>query len=94
MLFDELKHAKNRLEAAREKARQAEKAAGEFIEKSAEDGLAGCSDMLHNLKETLSLKQESETAEKKVLKEKAKLDDVSRRAKEEGLPVEESPDPE
>ena len=44
-------------------------------------------DLLTHLKETLALQEKSEEANKKVLKEQAKLMEISQRAKDEGLSV-------
>ena len=43
--------------------------------------------LLKHLKETIALQEKSEEANKKVLKERAKLKEISQRAKDEGLAV-------
>jgi hypothetical protein len=85
-LFDELKHAEKRVEAAKKRARQAAKSATDFI-KDADDVQLNDPNLLTHLKERISLQEKSDEANKKVLKEQAKLMDVSQRAKDEGLAV-------
>ncbi|WP_035239273.1 amino acid permease [Desulfobacter vibrioformis] len=85
-LFDELKHAEKRVEAAKKRARQVATSATDFI-KDAGDMPLNDPDLLTHLKAMLALQEKSEEANKKVLKEQAKLMEVSRRAKDEGLAV-------
>lgn len=85
-LFDELKHAEKRVEAAKKRARQAAKSATEFIQ-DADDMQFNDPNLLTNLKEKIALQEKYEEANKKVLKEQAKLMEVSQRAKDEGLAV-------
>lgn len=86
LLFDELKHAEKRVEAAKKSALQAAKSATEFI-KDADEMQLNDSNLLKHLKEKIALQEKSEEANKKVLKEQAKLKEISRRAKDEGLAV-------
>jgi hypothetical protein len=85
-LFDELKHAEKRVEAAKKRARQAAKSATEFIQ-DADDMQLNDPNLLTHLKEKIALQEKYEEANKKVLKEQAKLMEVSQRAKDEGLAV-------
>nr|WP_319392321.1 amino acid permease [uncultured Desulfobacter sp.] len=85
-LFDELKHAEKRVEAAKKRARQAAKSAAEFIQ-DADDMQLNDPNLLTHLKEKITLQEKYEEANKKVLKEQAKLMEVSQRAKDEGLAV-------
>jgi phosphoenolpyruvate-protein kinase (PTS system EI component) len=85
-LFDELKHAEKRVEAAKKRARQAAKSATDFI-KDADDMQFNDPNLLTHLKEKVALQEKYEEANKKVLREQAKLMDVSQRAKDEGLAV-------
>jgi len=85
-LFDELKRAEKRVEAARKSARQAAKSAADFI-KNADEIQLNDPNLLKHLKEKLALQEKSEVANKKVLREQAKLMDISQRAKDEGLAV-------
>jgi len=84
ILFDELKHAEKRVASAKKKALQAAKSATNFI-KDADDMPLNDPNLLKHLKETIALQEKSEEANKKVLKERAKLMDISQRAKDEGL---------
>jgi len=84
ILFDELKHAEKRVASAKKKALQAAKSATNFIE-DADDMPLNDPNLLKHLKETIALQEKSEEANKKVLKERAKLMDISQRAKDEGL---------
>ena len=86
LLFDELKHAEKRVASAKKKALQAAKSTTDFI-KDADDMPLNDPDLLRHLKETLALQEKSEEANKKVLKEQAKLMEISQRAKDEGLAV-------
>ena len=86
LLFDELKHAEKRVASAKKKALQAAKSTTDFI-KDADDMPLNDPDLLRHLKETLALQEKSEEANKKVLKEQAKLMEISERAKDEGLAV-------
>ena len=85
-LFDELKHAEKRVEAAKKRAMQAAKSATDFI-KGADGMDLNDPNLLKHLKETIALQEKSEEANKKVLKERAKLKEISQRAKDEGLAV-------
>jgi hypothetical protein len=86
LLFDELKHAEKRVASAKKKALQAAKSATDFI-KDADEKQLKDPDLLKHLKEMLALQEKSEEADKKVLKEQAKLMEISQRAKDEGLSV-------
>jgi len=86
LLFDELKHAEKRVASAKKKALQAAESTTDFI-KDADDMPLNDPDLLRHLKETLALQEKSEEANKKVLKEQAKLMEISQRAKDEGLAV-------
>ena len=86
LLFDELKHAQKRVDAAKKSARQAAKSATEFI-RDADEMQLNDPNLLTHLKEKIALQEKSEEANRKVLKEQAKLKEVSRRAKDEGLAV-------
>lgn len=85
-LFDELKHAEKRVEAAKKRAIQAAKSASEFIQ-DADNLQLNDPNLLIHLKEKIALQERAEAANKKVLKEQAKLKDISQRAKDEGLAV-------
>ncbi|NDY71239.1 amino acid permease [Desulfobacter hydrogenophilus] len=85
-LFDELKHAEKRVDAAKKIAQQAARSATDFI-KDADDMQFNDPDLLTHIKEKLALQEKSEEANKKVLKEQVKLMEVSQRAKDEGLAV-------
>ncbi|WP_020585803.1 amino acid permease [Desulfobacter curvatus] len=87
LLFDELKHAQKRVEAAKKSARQAAKSATEFIQ-DADEMQFNDPNLLKHLKEKIALQEKAEEANKKVLKEQAKLKEISQRAKDEGLAVE------
>ncbi|WP_321495653.1 amino acid permease [uncultured Desulfobacter sp.] len=86
LLFDELKHAEKRVESAKKTAQQAAKSATDFI-KDADDMQLNDPNLLKHLKETLSLQEKYEEANKKVLKEQAKLKEIAQRAKDEGIAV-------
>nr|WP_320189897.1 amino acid permease [uncultured Desulfobacter sp.] len=86
LLFDELKHAEKRVEAAKKRAQQAAKSATDFI-KEADELQLNDSNLLTHLKEKIALQEKSDEANKKVLKEQAKLKQISQRAKDEGLAV-------
>lgn len=86
LLFDELKHAQKRVETAKKRAQQAAKSATDFI-KDADELQFNDPNLLTHLKEKIALQEKSEEANKKVLKEQAKLKEISRRAKDEGLAV-------
>ena len=86
-LFDELKHAEKRVQTAEKGAYQAAKLAADFLEKADEAPLSD-PDMAGHLREALALRDKSEEAKKKLLKERAKLMDISQRAEEKGLPIE------
>ncbi len=85
-LFDELKHAEKRVAVAEKRAFQAAKSATEFLEDSQEMNLSD-PNLLKHLKETLALREKSDDANKKVLRERAKLMEISQRAKDEGIAV-------
>nr|WP_321400855.1 amino acid permease [uncultured Desulfobacter sp.] len=85
-LFDELKHAEKRVEMAKKRAQQAAKSASEFI-KDVDDLQFDDPNLLTHLKEKIALQEKADAANKKVLKEQAKLKDISQRAKDEGLAV-------
>ncbi|MDX9963284.1 amino acid permease [Desulfobacter postgatei] len=84
LLFDELKHAEKRVEMAKKIALQAAKSATDFI-KDAHEIEINDPNLLTHLKEKIALQEKTEEANKKVLKEQAKLNAISQRAKEEGL---------
>lgn len=86
LLFDELEHAEKRVASAKKTALQAAKSATDFI-KDADEKQLNDPDLLTHLKEMLALQEKSEEADKKVLKEQAKLMEISQRAKDEGLSV-------
>ncbi len=92
ILFDELKHAEKRVETAEEKAHEAAKAANDYIKKNEQESSLGDPQIMGNLKEALLLRKNSEEANKNVLRERAKLIEVSERAKDQGLTVEEQPE--
>jgi len=84
LLFDEVKHAEKRVEMAKKIALQAAKSATDFI-KDADEIEFNDPNLLTHLKEKIALQEKSEEANKKVLKEQAKLKAISQRAKDEGL---------
>ncbi len=86
LLFDELKHAEKRVQAAKKGVLQAAKSATDFI-KDADDMQLNDPNLLKHFKEMLALQEKFEEANKKVLKEQAKLMDISQRARDEGLAV-------
>ena len=86
LLFDELKHAEKRVAVAEKRALQAARSATGFLEDAQEMDLND-PNLLTHLKETLALREKSDDANKKVLKERAKLMEISQRAKDEGIAV-------
>lgn len=85
LLLDELRHAEKRVENAEKEVYQATKAANETMEMvNIEDSFAD-SRVLKSLKEALTAREKAAAANKKALKEKSKLVEISKKAKEQGL---------
>ncbi len=90
LLLDELRHAEKRVENAEKEAYQATKAANEIMRiVNIEDSLAD-SQVLKSLKEALAAREKATAANKKALKERSKLIEISKEAKEQGLLLDEN----
>ncbi len=91
VLLDELRHAENRVQTAEQSALEAVRAAERLMETvNIQDSLADAQ-VLGRLKKALAARQKAADADKKVIKEKTKLLDISEQAKEEGLLLETEP---